>query len=522
MRSGGICFYNEDLTMKVYQEQTDFSGGANDYLSPELLPENAYQYGHNIEIRDGSAASRRSETDLMDQEDFAGDTLQGVGLYRTSFSSGNTEYIIQARGEKLYYWQPPGVMTEMTLPAGKTLGTGECGFCRFLGNLYMFRSTTDEVWKWDGNTAHDWDVLAAPSAGDQFPNTSYAVEKYSRIWAVTSYNELAASDLLSEAFDLTDHSWAIGADSSDGLLCVAPLAGGRLVAFKERSVHVISGCSGDLSDIIIEELDGTNGCVGKYAWCQVGGDVWFFSRDGIRTVSLTSENTAQMVDVPLSKSISGVISTVNMLHASKIRALVHDNYVLFAVPTNAATENSSIIAYDLIKRAWVGVWSPIESTALLRSFALANERAIGFRSDGSPFYLLSETELDGDAYIITRGFSCGDAQRKKRFSTSLVTAKSKACELAIYANSPSDDSGAPKLESSIENSIDGLLFIPDEGLTIPDEGIYLDKPITELREFWTGEITQWMQLTIQCASGNMALKTIRLSANTSGKTVSEE
>lgn len=325
---------------------------------PLFLGTNQYAMGRNLEIRDHTARTRRGSWRAWQWPDSL--AVQGVGYYRAPYEDQRSETIVTVRNGELWEQHPPLPPFKMTLPTGVTLTTTETPqFIQAYNVLYMIRGDNLPTIKWDGYDNSAWQVITAPVSGDAFPNCRIGLYAYNRGWAVEGSDTLDASDLLSEAFDFAFHSYEI--DSGDGgkITALAPFVDGSIMAFKENSVHMLSGCNGDLTDLSREILDDRHGCVGPQAQCAVGKDIWFLSKDGIRTITLTTQNQAQLIDTTLSYNVQGLIDRINWAYSYKAQCVVYDNYFLCAVPWDASTVCNTILVYDLLLKTWVGYWDGI-------------------------------------------------------------------------------------------------------------------------------------------------------------------
>ena len=130
-------------------------------LSPERLPENAYSYAKNIEVRDGTPRTRRGSVRLYD--DIAGESFQGAGVFIPPFRADKVETILVAQGQKVYRMSPPFERVEMDLPVPLT--EGPVRFVQGLETMYLFQGENQAVWEWDGRNANPFTVVPEPTDG---------------------------------------------------------------------------------------------------------------------------------------------------------------------------------------------------------------------------------------------------------------------------------------------------------------------------------------------------------------------
>jgi hypothetical protein len=349
---------------RVADGQQDFSGGMIDRLSPELLPANAYAYLLNGEIRDGTPKTRRGSVLL--EPGVTGSKMKGAGLYRSPYEDQRRETLVYVLGATIYRVNLPERPVAMTLPAGEVIGDDEnIRFIQANEYLYALRGPDRNILRWDGYTFNEWTAIATPAVGDKMPNAAFGCYAYNRLWLVQDQDTLIASDLLSEAFDLAAQSWDISAGDGGRIQAVVPWTEGALVVFKERSVHLVGNCNGDLTDIVRQILDNRHGLVSPDGWSVVGLDVWYLSQDGIRTISLTAEGKTQAQDVTVSQPIPNLLATANWQTITTAQAVQFDNYVLLAVPSADHDRPDRMFVYDLLARAWVGVWTGLPCCRLV-------------------------------------------------------------------------------------------------------------------------------------------------------------
>ena len=198
---------------QVSDGQNNFSGGVNNRLPPESLRATEYADGLNLEIRDGSAATRRGSTNLWQW--VSTDDMNGAGLYQSPLSGDWPDVVLVARGGSVWQYRIPSPPTVMTLPGSTTIGSNETvRFMQGYQQIYLLRGAGKDVLRWSGRSIDDWETLADPATGDKFPSVAYAVYAYNRIWAVDA-STLKASDLLSEAFDFTTQDFIIDSVSAN-------------------------------------------------------------------------------------------------------------------------------------------------------------------------------------------------------------------------------------------------------------------------------------------------------------------
>jgi hypothetical protein len=116
---------------------------------------------------------------------------------------------------------------------------------------------------------------------------------------------------------------------------------------------------GDELDVLaskVELIANGVGCIATKSCIWVpgpkGDDVLYLARDGVRTLSRTSDDDVTGAGLPLSFSIPNWIDRINFDSAHKAAAAYFDNAYHLAVPMDGAVENSHVLRFDPINNAW--------------------------------------------------------------------------------------------------------------------------------------------------------------------------
>jgi len=349
----------------------------NSRLKPDQLPVDAYAEGKNIEIRSGNPVTRRGSLNVHEWDDglFASDTLIASTIFHAPFAGQRLETIIEVKRDEtispmttqVWRLSIPGDPVLMDLPSGIDLDSDmSISFVQGLTYLYMLRGDNSAPLRWSGDIADDWEVIPAPAAADLMPNSRLGEYAYNRLWLVNGDDTLDAGDLLSEAFDLTFNSYEIDEGEAGSILAVKKFVQGSLVVLKESAVHLLQNCNTDLATSPSREyISSEHGTVAGDTAVMFGIDLWFLSADGVRSVQLTQDNKAQLVDRTISDDIPDLIDRINWTKAADAQAVVFDNYYILAVPFDSSAYNDTILAFDLTLRKWVGYWQGVECQDLL-------------------------------------------------------------------------------------------------------------------------------------------------------------
>jgi hypothetical protein len=250
-------------------------------------------------------------------------------------------------------WQPVSI----AIPGGQEL-TGSIEVIQCGNELRLLRGEFLDTLTWDGNRLiPQFRELASPT-GPQFlerqPNASWAVLQGDRLWVPISRDELAWSDILDyNAFDFVTASVRFNQVQDDALVTAVPYAKNRMVVFKTSSIYTLSNVSGDLSELQVDPVSATQGCLARRSVVSVGDDVIYLARGGVYRLSETEQATKlQGVPIPLSYPVPRWMERINWTAAADACACVSGEYYLLAVPVDGSTRNNAVLCYHLPSKEW--------------------------------------------------------------------------------------------------------------------------------------------------------------------------
>jgi len=209
-----------------------------------------------------------------------------------------------------------------------------------------------------------------------------------RLWAVSADTSIQP-DTLYFSDILDGESWdplgsiRIGGDG-DPIKGLYSWFGYQLIVFKERSIWSVNADpTQDAADWPISLISGNIGCSSHRSIAAVGPDVFFFSRDGIRSLQQIQAGTQTSVGLALSSPINDLISRINKTKLDLCDGVFWNNRYLLAVPfvteepaivgleseyalltensveialEGALNENNAVIVYHSLARSWLGYW----------------------------------------------------------------------------------------------------------------------------------------------------------------------
>lgn len=216
----------------------------------------------------------------------------------------------------------------------------------------------------------------------------YLTVHTNRLWCVSGDTSIQP-DTLYFSDILDGESWdplgsiRVGGDG-DPIKGLYSWFGYRLIVFKERSIWAVDADpTQDPADWSITLVSGNIGCSSHRSIAAVGPDVFFLSRDGIRSLQQIQAGTQTSVGLALSSPINDLISKINKTKLDLCDGVFWNNRYMLAVPfvtegpailgleseyalltensidislEGALNENNAVIVYHTLARSWLGYW----------------------------------------------------------------------------------------------------------------------------------------------------------------------
>jgi len=167
------------------------------------------------------------------------------------------------------------------------------------------------------------------------------------------------SDILDgESWDLAGNSIRVGGGDGDPIVALMPWFDFFLLVFKERSIWVVNANPAqDVANWEIKLINNRTGCVAARTVQQVGPDVFFLSRDGVRSIKTIEAGAQTDVSLPLSTPINDLIGRINQAQISKCCAIYWRNRYLLAVPLDSSENPDYVLCFHLLAKSWTGYWT---------------------------------------------------------------------------------------------------------------------------------------------------------------------
>jgi hypothetical protein len=151
----------------------------------------------------------------------------------------------------------------------------------------------------------------------------------------------------------------VGAGDGIPITAVVPWTGFNLAIFKRRSVWTITADpSLATSDMPVQQIHPTVGCVARRTAVQVGADILFLADDGIRSLQAVQGSDQQLqLGTPLSYPVQDVIERINWNAVSQATATFWRNQYIIALPLDGSSTNNYILVYNTVLGCWQGIWT---------------------------------------------------------------------------------------------------------------------------------------------------------------------
>ena len=172
-------------------------------------------------------------------------------------------------------------------------------------------------------------------------------------------DQIFVSDILDgESWDLIGNSIRVGGGDGDPIVAMQPWFDFSLLIFKERSIWMVNADPAlAVADWEIKLINGRTGCVASRSVQQVGADVLFLARDGIRSVKTIEAGAQTDISLPISTPINDLIGRINQANIGKCTAVYWRNRYLIAVPLDDSTTQDYVFCYHLLAKSWTGYWT---------------------------------------------------------------------------------------------------------------------------------------------------------------------
>jgi hypothetical protein len=409
--------------------------------------------------------------------------------------------------------------------AGDTAtGTAVLGY----GGSVVSVTITDEGTGYDKDAPPAVTFTAAPTGGTDAVGTAnvsqtpskpkFIVTHTNRLFATSADTAVPADTLYcseildGDAWDLAGDNLRIGNDR-DPITALMPGQNFDLYVFKERSIYKVNADPTlKVSQWSIKLVNNRTGCVADGTVQQVGADIMFLSRDGVRSLQSIQAGTETDVSLPVSRNINDYIGRINQAAVSTCTAIYWRNRYMLSVPLDSETSPNVVLVFNLLagagSGAWCGHWSGWEARDFVIS-AFDGELRLNIGTQNGEVYTWDDTTpedattvadyMDGpstyESYIKTRAYTFGETWGDKiGYSTQFNFGN-------IHTDAITGDISYYKDLSSVGADLDASLSLPASTNLIRKGFNMLSK----------GRFNQ-LQFKVKADGGRLALHSVQSSA----------
>ena len=364
-------YYNDGLDdAVVYDRQASFVGGQISNFRENLLNESQAELLKDLDApKNGVLKSRRGFhrfADLLGGTTPPNSTsVQGIAYFDTDAK----EALIVFVAGKIYAINSSGTVSDIASAAVKVYSSTARVYTAQVADKLFYTSHNGN----DRIGEIKWDTSSSAFVVTEFPaaptSSKYIVSNNFRAFAYQpSDDQIYVSDILANAGSTTPfpagNAFKVGL--GDPVTGLASWVGFNVVVFCKNSCYVVdtapvpatSGASTPAASTFkIRTISASTGCVSHGSIAQVGEDLFFLSRTGVRSIRRTMEENMVASDVGvISYPIQDVIDEINWSAVENATAIFWNNRYLLSVPTGTSTVNNTTLCYNTNTQSWTGVW----------------------------------------------------------------------------------------------------------------------------------------------------------------------
>lgn len=365
----------------LFVRQESFGGGLSSYQRPNSISETQFADALNVFVDQNLRASTRPGVDSLGDAAPGGSAalVQALGYYDTP----THEQLLLCAGNSFYKWD--GANWSASLAGYTATAESRPNMAQGINEMLIVDGTQN-VYAWDGSAFTDLGTgTGKPPTGASMVEWHTYRAFYSGI--STEPDALYISDI-ADPGTVQEASWVtrIGEGEGEKITGIHTMQGSWLAVFKENSIWMIDAQPTATSAAAwsYTKVTGGIGCVGPRAAVRYGTDLFFLSREGIRTLQRMAAVGGQYeITPPLSQPVQDIIDRINWSYAHRVAAGRFDQFVFFSLPLDSATEPSHTLVWNGRLGVWLGLWDWAASQFEITRFADELQLAFGHASDGT-------------------------------------------------------------------------------------------------------------------------------------------
>ena len=195
-------------------------------------------------------------------------------------------------------------------------------------------------------------------------------------------DEIIASDIFdSDTMDRIGNQFRISAGQSDYLVGLKGFTQDSIVVFNRKSIHLMSGVSGSLSDVSTNVVTTEIGASARKSIVQVANKILFLSDQGIYSVEFLDEYNLRGTGTPISETIQPFIDRINQDYAHLSCGVYFNSRYWLAVPLDSqpgagnGRKLNTLIVYNFINGGFESIDTVNSLEFAIRDLVVAREGA---------------------------------------------------------------------------------------------------------------------------------------------------
>ena len=382
---------------KQYLQITNMSAGQYSFQHPTdklYMPDNAGAELLNIDIDKIGKRTKRDGYTLIG-DDLGSNRFNGlIGYYPV----GGAKQLLGEVNGTIYKWTGSG-----NWASSKTGLTAATLSTMLIAKGLVFRlSQTDDIFSYDGSSWTDEGSSTVEGGGTDPPKGKVGIWTANQRFLLgnTSINpNLIWPSDAGDPQTFGDASFSFGDRDNDGVTGMVEFTDGEVVVFTRDEMFTWNITDTTSTNWTVKKVSDV-GCIASKSLNQIGPDVLFLSRDGVRSVVQSAQDKKRGDSVPLSYPIHDWIQRINWNSASNAVSWVWNDVYMLAVPIDGATYNNYVLAFsrrafeaNSARGGWtiydnmnVADWAVMDFSGIRRLYfaeASADGKAYVFKSDRS-------------------------------------------------------------------------------------------------------------------------------------------
>ena len=359
----------------LYDRQASFIGGQVSNFRENLLNESQAELIKDMSPEiSGVLKTRRGFHRFAN---LLGSTTNSTNVQAIHFfDTDSRERVITAVNGSIYEIESNGTVTAIAAAASKLdSATAPAYMCQVADKMYWSSDTTSTKifeLKYSGGA---WVKTDATDAAPL--NSKYLIANSGRVFAYdVSGNQIFVSTILpdlagtSTLFTFggttTINPFKVGT-GAETVTAMHSWVGFNVVVFCENSIYLVdtnpltaaaAAAGNATSTFKIRQVSNLSGAISHRAVAQVGEDLLFLARDGVRSLKRTmaEEMVAEQSGV-ISYPIQDLIDSINWSAAAQqATATFWNGLFLLSVPILSSPENNCCLVYSANTNSWIGYW----------------------------------------------------------------------------------------------------------------------------------------------------------------------